>query len=147
MTGRRDIEDFRRLRDLYKQQTQELEDSYRKEEEALAKDCVSLLREVVPESKLKLSTYARQQLALKLYQRQQGICPYCGGDLIDPADQEAWSRMPCHIDHIIPFARGGGNEEENLQLLHPGCNQKKGDSVELNDQADYLLRRCDDLES
>jgi len=34
------------------------------------------------------------------------------------------------IDHIIPRAKGGGNEIENLQLAHDKCNQKKADKID-----------------
>lgn len=36
--------------------------------------------------------------------------------------------MSASIDHIIPFAHGGSNEPENLQLAHLHCNQVKSDS-------------------
>ena len=32
------------------------------------------------------------------------------------------------IDHIVPFAHGGSNEPENLQLAHLHCNHVKSDS-------------------
>jgi hypothetical protein len=34
-----------------------------------------------------------------------------------------------HVDHIIPRARGGADVEENLQLLCPQCNSRKGARV------------------
>lgn len=39
-------------------------------------------------------------------------------------------RMPIEfgldsIDHNMPISRGGGNEQENLQVLHRSCNAKK----------------------
>lgn len=33
---------------------------------------------------------------------------------------------PMHVDHIVPRARGGGNEDENLQALCYRCNIAKG---------------------
>ena len=32
----------------------------------------------------------------------------------------------CSIDHIIPRCRGGGDNKENLQLVHFECNSRKG---------------------
>lgn len=33
---------------------------------------------------------------------------------------------PLHIEHIIPLAKGGGSNEENLWLSCPVCNSHKG---------------------
>lgn len=53
----------------------------------------------------------------ELYRRQGGRCIYCGSrqrmDLMD-------------IDHRLPVARGGSNDQSNLQLLCRTCNQRKG---------------------
>ena len=65
----------------------------------------------------------------KLHEDQDKKCAICG----DPV------ALGSHeIDHRIPLARGGGNEPENLQITHPSCNRKKGDSVDRYDQLDYL---------
>ena len=54
---------------------------------------------------------------VNLYQAQRGLCVLCGVDL----------RMTrYHVDHIKPIAKGGRNTKENLQLLCPRCNLKKG---------------------
>lgn len=52
----------------------------------------------------------------KLLSSQNHSCVYCGGDL----------RQMYHVDHIIPLSRGGSNGPENLQILCPRCNQRKG---------------------
>jgi 5-methylcytosine-specific restriction endonuclease McrA len=31
-----------------------------------------------------------------------------------------------HVDHIVSIARGGSNTRENIQLLCPRCNLRKG---------------------
>jgi 5-methylcytosine-specific restriction endonuclease McrA len=31
-----------------------------------------------------------------------------------------------HVDHVMPLALGGDNSKENIQLLCPTCNDKKG---------------------
>ena len=33
------------------------------------------------------------------------------------------------LDHIIPFAEGGTNDEQNLRIICRSCNQKRGGSV------------------
>ncbi len=53
--------------------------------------------------------------ALLKTQRQR--CAYCGSQL----------RKEYHVDHIMPLARGGGNDRRNLQLLCAPCNLTKGD--------------------
>jgi len=36
------------------------------------------------------------------------------------------TEKPLHVDHILPVARGGGNERKNLQTLCETCNTSKG---------------------
>ena len=38
-----------------------------------------------------------------------------------------------HIDHVVPTAKGGSDEEANLQLACPSCNLSKSDRTELID--------------
>lgn len=47
---------------------------------------------------------------------QNGKCNCCQADLVK-----------YHIDHVVPVARGGTDYPENLQLLCPACNWRKGD--------------------
>ena len=51
----------------------------------------------------------------KLIERDGPLCRWCGAD------------TELTIDHVVPLARGGTNEPENLQLLCSECNQLKGD--------------------
>jgi 5-methylcytosine-specific restriction endonuclease McrA len=44
-------------------------------------------------------------------------CAHCKTDL---------QSVGHHIDHIVPFSRGGTSERKNLQPLCPDCNLKKG---------------------
>jgi 5-methylcytosine-specific restriction endonuclease McrA len=50
-----------------------------------------------------------------LLRRQRAKCANCGASL----------RKGYHVDHIMPLAKGGSNDPGNLQLLCPGCNQRK----------------------
>jgi 5-methylcytosine-specific restriction endonuclease McrA len=52
----------------------------------------------------------------RMYEHQNGKCVYCSIDLSGGY----------HIDHIWPISRGGTNYPENLQLLCPQCNLRKG---------------------
>ncbi len=57
-----------------------------------------------------------QSVRIKIHQRQQGKCMYCGCYLA-----KGW-----HIDHIYPREHGGSNDLVNLQGLCPPCNLRKG---------------------
>lgn len=48
---------------------------------------------------------------------QGGKCACCGADL---------KQTGHHLDHIMPLALGGLNADENVQLLTPTCNMRKG---------------------
>lgn len=52
-----------------------------------------------------------------IYSRDSGKCVFCG------------STEKIHIDHIIPFSKGGSNEVENLQLLCQKCNLEKSNKI------------------
>jgi 5-methylcytosine-specific restriction endonuclease McrA len=61
--------------------------------------------------------------------RDRWHCGICGGRVSkilrhpDP--------LSASVDHIIPLARGGTNDPENLQLAHLRCNLSKRDSEQL----------------
>jgi hypothetical protein len=56
-------------------------------------------------------------IAVKLLKLQKGKCACCNSDL---------SETGYHIDHIMPLALGGSNDDDNVQLLCPACNASKG---------------------
>ena len=60
--------------------------------------------------------YSKQDVERMLVE-QDGFCLACRGDL--------WI-LGFHVDHIHPLSKGGSNGPENLQLLCPTCNRKKG---------------------
>jgi 5-methylcytosine-specific restriction endonuclease McrA len=59
------------------------------------------------------------RIAEILMERQNALCPGCGDDLC----------AGYHIDHVRPIARGGANQDWNVQLLCPPCNLRKGASL------------------
>ena len=60
----------------------------------------------------------RSRFTGKLAQRQGWACPWCTRPL--PTDL-----TETHVDHIIPVAAGGPDEDWNYQLLHRACNLSK----------------------
>lgn len=64
----------------------------------------------------RLETVSRQAVWL----RDGGTCQICGIE----ADFSNWD-----LDHIFPLSRGGSHSYDNVQLSHPLCNKKKGDSI------------------
>lgn len=51
-----------------------------------------------------------------LYDEQEGRCAYCGITL----------HGHYHLDHLIPLARGGTHNPDNLRIACPTCNMSKG---------------------
>jgi len=63
-------------------------------------------------------TAAWQRTRLAVIARDGGICQLCGG-LVQGGDRDA------HIDHIREKADGGGDELENLRLVHRSCHSRR----------------------
>jgi 5-methylcytosine-specific restriction endonuclease McrA len=70
-----------------------------------------------------------------LAQRQGWKCPACG-DEIPSLNERAH-----HVDHIVPWSLGGGNEISNIQVLHVTCNLSKGRRCDLDNLIRYLQGR------
>lgn len=66
-----------------------------------------------------------------LMKSQRGLCVVCGRPL----------KKVFHVDHIVAISKGGGNNRENLQLLHRKCNQEKNakDPIEFMQSRGFLL--------
>ena len=56
-------------------------------------------------------------LTLRLLAFQKNRCALC---------RKSLKKTGYHMDHIVPLVRGGKNEDSNIQLTCPKCNQKKG---------------------
>lgn len=57
-----------------------------------------------------------KDLVERLFNLQKGKCPCCGKPLGDDFN----------LDHRVPLAIGGANEDRNIQLLRRKCNNEKG---------------------
>ena len=58
-----------------------------------------------------------EDVKLVVWARDGGACVRCG------------SIQNLHFDHIIPISKGGGNSEENIQILCDHCNLQKSDKI------------------
>ena len=53
-----------------------------------------------------------------VWQRDEGRCVQCNAE------------EDLQFDHVIPVSRGGGNAENNLQILCGPCNRQKSDRID-----------------
>lgn len=102
------------------------------ETNALLLELIALVHELNP---IKRNTLWPAQLIQFIAQRQEWICPACGLEI--PSLNERGH----HVDHVIPWSLGGGNEPANLQLLHAGCNLSKGKRCDPDELIRYLQGR------
>lgn len=65
-----------------------------------------------------------------VYDKHSGTCAVCGQKTTMNLKDCSFGgrKAPAHIDHIIPVSKGGGNSENNLQLLCHRCNCAKRDN-------------------
>lgn len=63
----------------------------------------------------------------KIILATQSVCAICG----QPVDKSLRYPDPMSptVDHIIPCARGGSDDLDNLQLAHRYCNRQKSDKM------------------
>ena len=107
-----------------------------------AKDSASTWRKSNPEKRRIQSQNRRARklqnggklssgLAERLFKLQRGKCPCCKQPLGDDYN----------LDHIVPLAMGGANEDWNIQLLRKLCNSQKHakDPIEFMKERGFLL--------
>lgn len=54
-----------------------------------------------------------------IFENQQGRCHYCGTQLVASCDG--------HFDHVVPLARGGTDNADNIVFACRACNWSKHD--------------------
>lgn len=81
-------------------------------------DMVRVLSEMGTGPHLQARPGISRRVRQRIIERDGLRCGICG-DAVNPSD--------VHIDHIVPFARGGSSEMDNLQVAHGVCNMRKGD--------------------
>lgn len=70
--------------------------------------------------------YVSAEVEQRIRQVAKSRCGYC----LSP-QHLVMARL--EIEHIIPLAKGGSSEEDNLWLACPLCNRYKGDKIEAVD--------------
>ncbi len=101
-----------------------------------ADDCSEIIRNMPHHYRRRVAA----ALIAEMLDAQGGICPLCNQS-IDRSTLGAF-----HVDHVIPFSKGGGYEPGNLQVTHPSCNREKGDNVMYDDLVPYLERKAEELD-
>lgn len=64
-------------------------------------------------------SYVSDKLRQKIIKQARNRCGYCLGE-------QRYILVPLEIDHLLPTAKGGTDDEENLWLACPLCNAYKG---------------------
>ena len=66
------------------------------------------------------SRYISKSVRVTVLNRDNFKCVFCGRNS---------QQIELHIDHIIPFSKGGSNDISNLQTLCVDCNLGKSDRI------------------
>lgn len=85
------------------------------------------LKGIQPEIKQRTARDVNLRLRFKVMQRDSFKCCLCGAS---PAKNED---VELHVDHIIPWSKGGESVFENLQTLCSKCNLGKSNLLEQDD--------------
>lgn len=73
---------------------------------------------------MKLSGVKKVRVIMGMYERQGGLCVYCGRTMLLDAPQK--SKLRATIDHRVPLHAGGTWAKANLLLSCRKCNSYKG---------------------
>ena len=61
------------------------------------------------------------EMLAAIYAKQEGRCALCDDELV-------FDTKETHLDHIVPRAKGGNNDSDNIELVCAACNYAKRDS-------------------
>lgn len=67
-----------------------------------------------------------------LFNRQQGLCPYCDLPIFSPSQGT--------LEHIRPVSKGGGNGIGNLLIVHWPCNDLRKNFTSIAEAEEYIER-------
>lgn len=56
----------------------------------------------------------------EVIERDGLVCHLCPGPVTPDA---------LHLDHVVPFSRGGGDDADNLRVAHAICNIRRGNAM------------------
>jgi 5-methylcytosine-specific restriction endonuclease McrA len=128
--GEQNRERLRALVERASDQSRKAEKRVREE----LKHLIDLLGEVQP---IHRTTVWPIEVIIHLAEKQKWRCPApeC------PYDELRLDTQTHHVDHIIPWSMGGGNETANIQILHATCNLRKGARASIDDVIRYLQGR------
>ena len=63
----------------------------------------------------------------KLWRKQGSLCHWCGMPMMRTTQDDPGSvALLATIEHVIPLARGGLDNANNIVLAHLGCNSRRG---------------------
>lgn len=78
------------------------------------------------------SRYIPKEIKINVKNRAKGICEYC-------KSLARYSTQPYVIEHIIPLAKNGKSEMDNLAYSCGGCNNHKYTKTEAADPVDGII--------
>jgi len=106
------------------------------ESRALLQELITLVRGLDP---IRRRSLWPAELIQYIAQHQRWICPSCKKEI------PTLMQRAHHVDHVVPWSLGGGNESANLQILHASCNLSKGNRCDPDELIRYLQGRLMNL--
>ena len=87
-----------------------------------------------PSSNLTRRRYIPLSVCRRVFERDCGCCSFVG-----PNGERCQSAWDIEVEHIIPFAKGGTNDENNLTLL---CRAHNHFRAEQEYGRDFMCQKC-----